>query len=180
MELKIEYVPIDSIEVYAHNAKLHPAEQIEQIKKSIEEFGMNDPIGIWHGQIVEGHGRYIACQELGIKEVPIIRLDHLTNEERRAYGVVHNSITMSTGFNLELLEAELEKITDIDMSKYDFQKLDDIERQLEDFFVEEETEVTEEKKQDFKVIRFTISVDETNKNEILSYLDEMGYEYAET
>lgn len=179
MELKIEYVPIDSIEVYAHNAKLHPAEQIEQIKKSITEFGMNDPIGVWHNTIVEGHGRYIACHELGIKEVPIIRLDHLSNEERRAYGVVHNSLTMSTGFNLELLEAELEKIVDMDMSKYDFQKLDEIERQLDDFFADGSEEKQSGLEQNYKIVRFTIRVEETNRNTVLSYLDEMGYEYAE-
>lgn len=52
--LKIEYVDIDSINPYPNNAKLHPAKQIEQIKKSIEEFGMNDPIGVWHDEVVEG------------------------------------------------------------------------------------------------------------------------------
>ena len=63
MQLKIEYVPIENIRPYSGNAKLHPAEQIEQIKKSISEFGFNDPIGVWNDEIVEGHGRYIAAQE---------------------------------------------------------------------------------------------------------------------
>lgn len=47
VKLKVEYVPIDSVKKYCNNAKLHPPEQIEQIKKSIEQFGMDDPIGIW-------------------------------------------------------------------------------------------------------------------------------------
>jgi len=51
--LKIEYVDINSIKPYKNNAKLHPKEQIEQIKKSIEQFGMDDPIGIWKDEIVE-------------------------------------------------------------------------------------------------------------------------------
>lgn len=51
--LKIEYVPIESIKPYKNNAKLHPREQIDQIKKSIEQFGMDDPIGIWNNEIVE-------------------------------------------------------------------------------------------------------------------------------
>ena len=65
--LKVERVPIDSVRVYAKNAKLHPAEQIEQIKKSIQDFGNNDPIAVWgkDSTIVEGHGRYIALKELG-------------------------------------------------------------------------------------------------------------------
>lgn len=72
-ELKIEYVDIDSIKPSGRNAKQHPTEQIEQIKKSIIDYGMNDPIGVWHGEIVEGHGRHIALKELGKKKVPIIR-----------------------------------------------------------------------------------------------------------
>lgn len=64
-KLKIEYVDIESIKPYKKNAKLHPKEQIEQIKNSIEMFGMDDPIGIWKDEIVEGHGRLMACQELG-------------------------------------------------------------------------------------------------------------------
>lgn len=58
-KLTIEYVPIDSIKKYRNNAKLHPQEQIEQIKKSIEQFGMDDPIGIWKDEIVEEARKYI-------------------------------------------------------------------------------------------------------------------------
>ena len=61
--MKIEYVGIDTIKPYENNAKLHPAEQIEQIKKSIQDYGMNDPIAVWHDEIVEGHGRLMACKE---------------------------------------------------------------------------------------------------------------------
>lgn len=76
MELKIDYVSIDSISPYENNAKKHPREQIEQIKASMQEFGNIDPIGIWHGEIVEGHGRYEAAKQLGYKTVPVIRLDN--------------------------------------------------------------------------------------------------------
>ena len=124
-KLKIEYVDIDTIEVYPNNAKLHPAEQIEQIKKSIQEFGFNDPIAIDENNvIIEGHGRYIACKELDIKEVPIIRLNELTDEQKRAYMLVHNKLTMNTDFDLELLNEELENILDIDMSQFDFEITD--------------------------------------------------------
>lgn len=89
-KLKIEYVNIDTIKPYRKNAKLHPQRQIGQIKKSIEKFGFNDPIAVWNNEVVEGHGRILACKELGIKEIPIIRLDYLTDEERKAYILVHN------------------------------------------------------------------------------------------
>ena len=123
MQLKIEYVDINSIKPYENNAKLHPEEQIEQIKKSIEKFGMDDPIGIWKDEIVEGHGRLIACKELGFIEVPIIRLDHLTNEERKAYTLAHNKLTMNSDFDFNILDSELADIT-IDMSEFGFDDFD--------------------------------------------------------
>ena len=123
-KLKIEYVDINSIKPYEKNAKLHPKEQIEQIKNSIEQFGMDDPIGVWNNEIVEGHGRLIACQELGMDEVPIIRLDHLTDEQRRAYILAHNKLTMNSDFDIEILNEELGQIFNIDMENFGF---DDIE-----------------------------------------------------
>lgn len=118
MSLKIEYVPIDKIRPYEGNAKLHPARQIEQIKQSITDFGFNDPIAVWNNEIVEGHGRLLAAAELGIKKVPIIRLDELTDEQRRAYTLVHNKLTMNSGFDQELLAIELEKLPELDMEQF--------------------------------------------------------------
>lgn len=129
MKLKVEYIPINEITPYENNAKIHTEEQIEQIKKSIEEFGMNDPIGIWGKDniIIEGHGRLMALQELGWDEVPVIRLDDLTDEQRRAYTLIHNQTTMNTGFNIDILNEELQNI-EIDMSDFGFDiELDDIE-----------------------------------------------------
>lgn len=135
MQLKIEYVDINSIKPYKNNAKLHPQEQIEQIKKSIEQFGMDDPIGIWKDEIVEGHGRLIACKELGYTEVPIIRLDHLTDEERKAYTLAHNKLTMNSDFDLDMLNEEILDIDTIDMSDFGF----NIDLDIEKFEDEEET-----------------------------------------
>lgn len=145
-KLKIEYVKIDSIKPYLNNAKLHPAEQIEQIKKSIEQFGMNDPIGIWKNEIVEGHGRLLALKELGYEEVPIIRLDHLSDEERKAYILAHNKLTMNSDFDIDILNDELDGILNIDMSDFGFEKIEDIN--LDDFFEvkQEETKKEEESK----------------------------------
>ena len=119
MELKVEYVNIDTIKPYKRNAKTHPKEQIEQIKKSIQEFGNCDPIGVWHGEIVEGHGRYLALKELGETTIPIIRLDSLTDEQRRAYGLVHNQLTMNSPWDLPALDLELADI-DFDMAQFGF------------------------------------------------------------
>lgn len=125
MKLKVEYIPIDDLTPYENNAKIHTPEQIEQIKQSIEEFGMNDPVGIWGKEnlIVEGHGRLMACRELGMNEIPVIRLDELTDDQRRAYTLVHNQTTMNTGFDANILGAELGEIT-IDFSGYGFEDFD--------------------------------------------------------
>lgn len=121
MQLKIEYLPIGKLKTYARNAKLHPAEQIEQIKKSIEEFGFNDPIAIWGDDtIIEGHGRLIAAQELGLEKIPVIRLDGLSDEQRRAYALVHNKLTMNSGFDFVLLQEELRGLDEFDMKDFGF------------------------------------------------------------
>ena len=143
--LKIEYVDIDSIKPYKNNAKKHPKEQIEQIKNSIKEFGMDDPIGIWKDEVVEGHGRLIACKELGIEEVPIIRLDHLSDEERKAYALAHNKLTMNSDFDIDILNDELDDILNIDMSDFGFDI--DLEDEEEKEIIEDEVpEVPEEPK----------------------------------
>ena len=133
MKLEIEYVNIKSIKMYSNNAKLHPKEQIQQIKNSILEFGFNDPIAVWKkNEIIEGHGRLEAAKQLGMETIPIIRLDDLTDEQRKAYALIHNQLTINTGFDIELLSEELEEISSIDMSEFDFNigegfNLDDIE-----------------------------------------------------
>lgn len=134
VKLKVEYVPIESVKKYRNNAKLHSEEQIEQIKKSIEQFGMDDPIGIWKDEIVEGHGRLIACKQLGYKEVPIIRLDHLTDEERKAYTLAHNKLTMNSDFDVDILNEELAGFDTIDMNDFGFNiDMDDIQFEDEEF-----------------------------------------------
>lgn len=113
-------LPVDALTPYSKNAKKHPKEQIEEIKASIRHFDMDDPIGVWGDQnlIVEGHGRLIACKELGIETVPCIRLDHLTAEQRKAYTIAHNKTNMDSGFDMKILEGELAEITEIDMSDF--------------------------------------------------------------
>lgn len=124
--MEVIYMPIGDITPYENNAKLHPDEQIEQIKESISKFGFNDPIAIWgdNNTIIEGHGRLIAAQELGYTEVPVIRLDNLTDEQRKAYALVHNKLTMNSGFDFDKLEEELDALDDFDMSAFGFEKND--------------------------------------------------------
>lgn len=166
--LKIEYIKTSELKAYANNAKEHPAEQVEQIKKSIQQFGFNDPIAVWHdNEIIEGHGRLMAALELNLPKVPIIRLDDLTDEQRRAYMLVHNKLTMNSDFNLDLLQMELDDILNIDMKDYGFDLLKDLEDE-----VNEAKEINYEEK-----ISVVIDCkDEEEAETIFNKLTEEGYE----
>lgn len=120
MALEIIYLPIKNLKAYDKNTRKHKDRDIEQICLSIEKYGMNDPIGIWGGDntIVEGHGRLYACRKLGFKEVPCIRLDHLTDQERREYAIAHNKTAELSEWDYEMLA---EEIPDIDLSDFDFE-----------------------------------------------------------
>lgn len=127
--LAVKMVPTDELVPYAGNAKEHPDWQVGQIAASIEQFGFDDPVGIWHNEqgqpvIVEGHGRVLAAKELGIEQVPTIALDHLDDEGRRAYTLAHNKLTTNTGYDADVLAAELDAISGIDMTAFGFEDED--------------------------------------------------------
>lgn len=169
--LKIEYVPIDSITPYENNAKLHPADQIEQIKRSIQDNGMNDPIGIWHDTVVEGHGRLIACKELGMTEVPVIRLDHMTDEQRRHYMLIHNQTTMNSGFDIDILETEIADLPDFDAEFYEIELPGHNASYVDDFF--DRGVEAKEKAKVFGVKVVCGTQDQVD--EIMAMLTEAGY-----
>lgn len=126
--LKIEYVSTDSLVPYVNNANIHTDEQIDQIADSIKEFGFSDPIGVWtnaqdQDEIIEGHGRLLAAKKLGINEVPIIRLNNLTDEQRRAYTHIHNQLTRNSVWDWDILEQELSSL-DFDFESFGFDVMD--------------------------------------------------------
>lgn len=114
-------LPLEDLHPYPKNAKKHPQYHVEQIKQSIEQFGNIDPIAIdENNMILEGHGRYLALKALGVLEVPVIRIVHLSAEEKKAYILAHNQLTLTTGFDLPILEEELSDITSLDMTDFGF------------------------------------------------------------
>ena len=108
-ELHIEYVPVDDLKPYDKNARKHGDFDVDAIAESIRKFGCNDPIGVWgkDNLIVEGHGRLLASKKLGMKKVPIIHLDHLSDEQRRAYALAHNKTAENSEWDMEMLAEEL-------------------------------------------------------------------------
>jgi DNA modification methylase len=107
----VEQWPIERLLPYAGNARIHGADQIARIAASIARFGWTVPALVdERGVLVAGHGRLLAARHLGLKEVPVIRLDHLTDAEARAYRIADNKLTEIAGWDEAALAAELERL----------------------------------------------------------------------
>lgn len=100
--MKTEKIKISDIKVYENNSKPHTDEQIEKLKESIKRFDVTRPLGIWKDTLVYGHGTLRALKELGRTEVDVVRLDYMTDEERRAYTHLDNLISEQTKTDLDL------------------------------------------------------------------------------
>ena len=104
----VERWPLARLLPYAANARTHPDEQIAQIAGSIAEFGFNVPCLVDdRGVLIAGHGRLLAAKRLGLQEVPVIRLGHLTDAQARAFRLADNRIALNAGWDEALLAAEL-------------------------------------------------------------------------
>jgi hypothetical protein len=163
MELKIEYISVNDLKPYEKNNKKHEDFDIGEIAKSISKYEMIDPVGIWgkNNTIVEGHGRVLACKQLSIDKVPCIRLDHLTDEQRREYAIVHNKSSELALYDFDNLADEL---AELDLSDFEF-----------DFGIdtdEEETEIVEDEAPE---------IDEENEKEeyAFSVNNILNLEYAQ-
>ena len=113
--MQIESVPIESLIPYARNARTHSEEQVAQIAGSIREFGFTNPVLIdGEGGIIAGHGRVMAARKLGLDSVPCVRLDHLTETQKRAYIIADNKLALNAGWDEELLQLELADLHEAD------------------------------------------------------------------
>lgn len=105
---KIERRPIDDVVPYERNSRVHSPEQIEQIAKSIREFGFTMPILVAEdGTIIAGHGRLEAARSLGLDEVPVIVARGWSDEQRRAYTIADNQLALNATWDDDMLRIEL-------------------------------------------------------------------------
>lgn len=144
--LEVVEIPTEDLLEYPNNAKIHPREQVDQIASSIQEFGFNSPILAWHNdegnpEIVAGHGRLMAAKKLGLEELPVVFLDHMSDEQRRAYILIDNKLTMNSDFDFEILADELEALDHFDMGVFGFgnYEMPDIDELFIDITDEEAT-----------------------------------------
>lgn len=116
LRLKIAYRRIDDLKPYAGNARTHTDKQIAQIAASIRQFGFTNPVLIdGAGGIVAGHGRVAAARLLGMAEVPVIELSHLSEAERRAYVIADNRLAELAGWDRDILAIELQALSELDL-----------------------------------------------------------------
>jgi DNA methylase/ParB-like nuclease domain len=114
-ELSVVYLPIGALSPRRSNARTHSTKQVRQIAESIKTFGFSNPVLIDHANsIIAGHGRVAAARILGLTQVPTIRLEHLSDEQVRAYVLVDNRLAEKAGWDQEILAIELEHLLSLD------------------------------------------------------------------
>src|SRR5271154_138234 len=110
---------LDKLVPFARNPRTHSDAQVAQIAASIAEFGFNNPILVdTKAGIIAGHGRLLAARELGLEEVPVIVLDHLTEAQKRAYIIADNQLALNAGWDDDMLRTEITALQqeDFDLS----------------------------------------------------------------
>ena len=123
-EPAVELLNTDLLIPYINNARNHPDEQVTQIASSIKEFGFNQPILIDKDNgVIAGHGRLLAAKKLELEQVPCIRLEHLTDAQKKAYILADNRIALNSTWDFELLKMEVEDIQDkFDLKDFGFNR----------------------------------------------------------
>jgi ParB-like chromosome segregation protein Spo0J len=112
--MQVEQRKIESLIPYVNNSRTHSDEQVAQIAASVREFGWTNPILVdGKNGIIAGHGRLAAARKLGLTEIPVIVLDHLTEAQKKALVIADNKLAMNAGWDNELLALELAEIGDL-------------------------------------------------------------------
>jgi DNA modification methylase len=140
-ELKL--ISIDELIPYANNARTHSKEQINKIRSSLREFGFVNPVLIDKDKnIIAGHGRVTAAKEEGIKEVPCVLVEHLTEAQKKAYIIADNKLALDAGWDNELLALELENLKeldfDVELTGFNAAEIEDLFSQVHDKDVEDD------------------------------------------
>ena len=130
-KLQVEMVNISELVPYAKNSRTHSDQQIDQIAKSIKQFGFTNPVLIHKGgKIIAGHGRVLAASRINQMEIPVIRLEHLTDFQAKALVIADNQIAMMAGWDFDVLASEIDALNDqefdLDLLGFTKEELDDL------------------------------------------------------
>lgn len=160
-ELNIVYKQIKELKPYKKNAKKHSKEQVEQIANSIKEFGFTQPVIVdKHNSVVAGHGRILGAKKAGLKQVPTVCLEDLTEEQIKAYRLVDNKLNESE-WDSDLLKQSLDEIAEMDMEVFGFAMDSLADEELE---IESDVPFTEilNEENNYIVLKFDNKVDWIN------------------
>ena len=179
--IKIEKMAVKELFPYVNNAKIHTEKQIGEIAASVQENGICKPVGIWtneEGQeeIVYGHGLVLALKKLGIDYAPVVKLDHLTDEQRRIFTHVDNQTTLSTGNDYETLVEEMDNLN-ADWSAYGFEEYlykDNVDA-IEDLMTEDFS--TRQDESDKETFSFSLVFPIEQKEIVEAYVKEVGRDF---
>lgn len=150
-ELSVQYVPVSDIHGYDKNAKNHPESQLQQIAQSIRKFGFNNPVLISDdGEIIAGHGRFAAAKMMELEEIPVIRLAHLSEAQKREFRIADNKIAENGGWNLELLKLELADL-EVNCEGLEITDTGFTTLEIDSIFAEKPEKATDTKKADEKI-----------------------------
>ena len=139
---KYEIVNVENLIPYARNARTHSEKQISQIAASIKEFGFLSPLVIAKDNtILCGHGRFYAAQKLGLKELPCVREEYLTEAQRRAFVIADNKLSLNAGWDEALLTVELQ---DLQLADFDIGLTGFDEKELADLFATDDGDAKED------------------------------------
>lgn len=159
--MQVTYRNIRELKPYKKNAKKHPKEQVERIANSIKEFGFTQPVLIdKHDCVVAGHGRILGAKKAGLKQVPTVCLEDLTEEQIKAYRLADNKLNESD-WDEDLLKQSLDEILEMDMDMFGF-SMDVLEDEVTD--VEPDVKFTEvlNEENNYIVLKFNNKVDWLN------------------
>lgn len=184
-KLKIEYRNTNDLIPYVNNSRTHTDEQVMQIASSIKEFGFTNPILVDGDKgVIAGHGRLKAAKIAGFDSVPVIELSHLSPAQKKAYVIADNKIALNAGWDIELLQLEIENLTEFDydlsltgFSADDFSRLsddNDISKMQEienDGSAKESTGSPTQQNQNSELFPFSLMVDYDQRETIFTALN---------
>lgn len=173
--MKYETRKPSELSPYCNNARTHTPEQIEQIAASIREFGFINPIIIdANNGVIAGHARLQAAQSIGLASVPVLRVEHLTEAQKKAYIIADNKLALNADWNMELLNLELQELQELD---FDLEltgfSLDEVSSLLDVSDNESEELKEEEYVETFEVV--IECSDESSQQKIYNKLVSEGY-----
>jgi len=113
--MQVEQIETGALIPYVNNSRTHSDEQVLQVASSIKEFGFTNPILIdGDGGIIAGHGRLMAAKKLGLTNIPCIKLGHLSEAQKKAYVIADNQLALNSGWDLDVLKLEMERLGELD------------------------------------------------------------------